>query len=315
MESILTQKTKFKYLNLANLTLFIVIIVILWGAFVRVTHSGAGCGKHWPLCDGEVIITDLHYEKIIEYLHRFTSGLSFILVSALFYTNRKKENSMFLRKTTFWSFFFISTEALIGAGLVLFGWVKDNSSVSRAFVVALHLINSFALIYNLTLCSLLSTYPNLNVTLDNYRKIFKQFFWLIVLFITVGSFGAITALGDTLFPSNSLVEGFWEDPSTASHFLVRLRILHPIFALVLSIKLLSLFSGFEFQSDIKNYPRFLLAIPTIGLVLVVTQVLIGVLNVVLLAPSYLQILHLFVSIILWMTFICFIFLSSFEQPN
>ena len=30
------------------------LVVILWGAFVRATGSGAGCGSHWPLCNGEV---------------------------------------------------------------------------------------------------------------------------------------------------------------------------------------------------------------------------------------------------------------------
>src|SRR5690606_8937667 len=30
------------------------LAVIVWGAYVRATGSGAGCGSHWPLCNGEV---------------------------------------------------------------------------------------------------------------------------------------------------------------------------------------------------------------------------------------------------------------------
>ncbi|MEZ4640810.1 MAG: COX15/CtaA family protein [Caldilineaceae bacterium] len=35
--------------------LFYNLLVIMWGAYVRATGSGAGCGRHWPVCNGEVI--------------------------------------------------------------------------------------------------------------------------------------------------------------------------------------------------------------------------------------------------------------------
>ncbi len=314
MESIPNKKIPLKYKNLANLTLIIVIIVILWGAFVRVTHSGAGCGEHWPLCDGQIIITDVHYEKLIEYTHRFTSGFSFILVALLFFLSRRVKDYSLFKTAAFWSFFFITTEALIGAGLVLFGWVKDNSSVARALVIALHLINSFALLYNLTLCSLTSSFPNLNISKANFRKSAKNHLLLITLFLIVGAFGAVTALGDTLFPSNSLVEGFWEDLSITSHFLIRLRIFHPILALILSVKLISLFINFEFKNDVSKYSSLLRNIPKLGIVLVIAQVILGVTNVLLLAPNYIQISHLLLSIVLWMTFISIIFIEA-DTPN
>ena len=59
------------------------IAVILFGAWVRITHSGAGCGAHWPLCDGEIIPFEPSAEKLIEYTHRLTSGFLGLLTLAL----------------------------------------------------------------------------------------------------------------------------------------------------------------------------------------------------------------------------------------
>lgn len=315
MESVDNKNMLSKPKNLANLTLLTVIIVILWGAVVRVTHSGAGCGAHWPLCDGELVITDLHYEKIIEYVHRFTSGFSFILVAFLFFKSRRFQGESLYKTVAFWSFFFITTEALIGAGLVIFGWVKDDSSTSRAYVIALHLINSFALVYNLTLCALLSNFSKFNISKISLSKSTKRHLLLTILFLVVGAFGAVTALGDTLFPSKSLVEGMWDDLSMTSHFLIRLRIFHPILALLLSFRLITLFINFEFKRDKNSYPSLLKNIPVIGIIIVVTQVSLGTANVLLLAPNYIQILHLFLSVVLWMTYVCLMFIDATNYDN
>ena len=57
--------------------------VILWGAYVRATGSGAGCGDHWPLCNGVVIPRDPSIATLIEYSHRITSGFALIAVVVL----------------------------------------------------------------------------------------------------------------------------------------------------------------------------------------------------------------------------------------
>ena len=59
------------------------IAVILWGGLVRATGSGAGCGDHWPLCNGTVIQHSARIDTMIEFTHRITSGLSFFGVVAL----------------------------------------------------------------------------------------------------------------------------------------------------------------------------------------------------------------------------------------
>ena len=59
------------------------VAVILWGAFVRASGSGAGCGAHWPLCNGEVVPRAPALETMIEFTHRATSGIALLLVFAL----------------------------------------------------------------------------------------------------------------------------------------------------------------------------------------------------------------------------------------
>ena len=51
------------------------ILVILWGALVRATGSGAGCGGHWPLCNGDVMPEVSQVATAIEFTHRFIRAL------------------------------------------------------------------------------------------------------------------------------------------------------------------------------------------------------------------------------------------------
>src|SRR5262249_29685088 len=57
--------------------------VILLGAYVRASGSGAGCGAHWPLCNGEVLPRDPAVQTVIEFSHRLSSGVALLLVAGL----------------------------------------------------------------------------------------------------------------------------------------------------------------------------------------------------------------------------------------
>jgi heme A synthase len=59
------------------------VAVALWGAFVRATGSGAGCGNHWPLCNGAVTPQTPAWATVIEFTHRATSGIDLLLVAVL----------------------------------------------------------------------------------------------------------------------------------------------------------------------------------------------------------------------------------------
>ena len=133
-------------------TLGLLILVILWGAFVRATGSGAGCGSHWPLCNGVVLPREARVDTMIEFFHRITSALSGLFVLAMVvWAFRLFPKGHIVRKGAVLSLFFIITESLLGAGLVLFEWVAHNASVGRAISMALHLVNTFLLLGAVTL--------------------------------------------------------------------------------------------------------------------------------------------------------------------
>lgn len=128
------------------------LAVVLWGAYVRATGSGAGCGSHWPLCNGEVIPRALEVETQIEFAHRLSSGLALLLVIGLFVgAMRLYPRGHVVRSGAGLSLLFIITEALVGAALVLFSWVAQDASLGRVISVAFHLINTFLLLATITL--------------------------------------------------------------------------------------------------------------------------------------------------------------------
>ncbi|MFW6184627.1 MAG: COX15/CtaA family protein, partial [Chloroflexota bacterium] len=189
------------------------ILVILWGAYVRATGSGAGCGRHWPLCNGAVVPRAPEIETIIEYVHRASSGLAGVLVIILLvWAFRAYGKGHVVRKAALLSLVFIIAEGLVGAGLVLLEWVADDDSVGRAVTMALHLSNTFLLLGALGLTAWWATIMDD----DDYRAPLQlegqgRRAWLLgvglLLVMVVSAAGAVTALGDTLFPSNTLAEG------------------------------------------------------------------------------------------------------------
>src|SRR6478672_13461763 len=65
------------------------VLVILWGALVRASGSGAGCGNHWPLCNGQVIPVSPSLHTVIEFTHRMmTGGSAFVVLALLVWTFR-----------------------------------------------------------------------------------------------------------------------------------------------------------------------------------------------------------------------------------
>src|SRR5580765_3471896 len=95
--------------------------VIAWGAYVRASGSGAGCGAHWPLCDGRVAPRPRSIEMAVEFSHRVSSGIALLLVIALVVAAyRSYPRGSAVRRGAVASLLFMLAEALVGAGLVLF---------------------------------------------------------------------------------------------------------------------------------------------------------------------------------------------------
>lgn len=271
------------------------LIVILWGAYVRATGSGAGCGSHWPLCNGVVIPRDPQIETIIEFTHRLMSGLSLILVVALFiWAFRVYEKGHPVRQGSSLSLVFIITEALVGAGLVLFQWVAHDASVGRAISIVVHLINTFILLAVLTLTAWWAS-GGKPVRLQGGGLSL----WLLVVgllgALTIGGSGALAALGDTLFPAETLLSGIQQDFSPTAHFLIRLRLLHPTIAIIVSVYLIVLIGVINLRTTdwtVRRFARFLS-------LLIVIQLGAGFINVLLLAPIWMQLVHLLLADLVW----------------
>lgn len=272
--------------KLSSPTFYLTIFVILWGALVRITHSGAGCGRHWPLCDGQIIPLDPTLAMTIEFTHRLTSGASAIFVLLLFLNAKKSKPDSRLLKFATYALIFMGIEVLIGASLVLFGWVKDNTTTTRAYVMGFHLINSFLLVASLYLVKALESGK------ATLRKLVSTEYVLLLGFLLVASMGAITSLGDTLFPSTSLAEGFAKDFSDSAHILIQLRIIHPVLAVLMSFFLIRY--GIEASREDARKSNSIRLI-----ILVLLQLILGASTVILLAPSTLQILHLLMALSIW----------------
>jgi heme A synthase len=274
------------------------LIVILWGAYVRATGSGAGCGRHWPLCNGQVVPQAPDVEMSIEFTHRLLSGGAILLIGTMViwgFRITKKEHPV--RVGLIASGIFIVLEALLGAGLVLFQLVEENTSVARAFAVALHLANTFLLMGSLALTAYWASGGRAIQLRGQGLKVWLLGGGLLGMLI-IGMSGAVTALGDTLFPVGSLAEGIAADLDPNAHFLVRLRVYHPIIAVIVALYSLYLVRML-FNQNKGMARKFLIALVAIGTL----QLVIGLTNLLLLVPIPTQLLHLLTADLVWITYI------------
>jgi heme A synthase len=277
------------------------LFVILWGAFVRATGSGAGCGSHWPLCNGEVVPRSPAVETLIELGHRLTSGVALLLVAALIVGAwRRFPPGHAVRRAAAWSGFFILTEALIGAGLVLLELVAENASLARGYWVAGHLVNTFLLVAALALTAWFASggrarRPTSASSLAIYAAAVSGV-------ILLGISGAVTALGDTLFPAATLAEAKALTFSESAHVFVRLRIWHPTIAVAVGVVLA--IAAQRARVELGTASERLLAHALVSLYAI--QLAIGVANVWLLAPIPLQMLHLLLSHLIWIALLLMI---------
>ncbi len=296
--------------RLAGFTLGWNVLVILWGAVVRATGSGAGCGAHWPTCNGSVVPLAPSVGTLIEFSHRATSGIALLLVALLVHQAFRHRPSGHLAR--FWagaSMALILSEAAIGAGLVLFRKVATDESTARGFWISGHLINTFLLLAALALTwrfaddsdrgltrtfagALAATFPGTGQATEVGIA--------VTALVATGVSGAIAALGDTLFKAQTLGEAIAQDFSPASHIFLRLRVLHPVLALVGGG--LVLMVAYRAMTTNPSRPEARRRGLTLA-GMVIAQWFLGLTNLVLLAPTALQIAHLLMADLIWITLI------------
>lgn len=275
------------------------MLVILWGAVVRATGSGAGCGSHWPSCNGEILPTPERIQTVIEFTHRLMSGGAMILVLILLIWGlRSYPKGSHQRVGFIGAAIFINVEALLGAGLVLFQLVETNASAWRAAAVAIHLLNTFIL---LAFLALNAWWASGGRQLDFKSQGNLALFFALGLagVALIGMSGAITALGDTLFPSTSIAKTLAEQTDPGAHFLVRLRVVHPLIAILVGVASLYLARFIFTQAKSLTSQRLSQILGS----LLVIQLAAGLINVLLLAPIWMQVIHLFLADLVWISYI------------
>lgn len=287
------------FAKFTRLALAVTVLVILWGALVRATGAGAGCGSHWPLCNGEIIPRAESVETLIEFSHRLSSGVAFLLVLAMavlaFKSFPPKHR---VRRAAALSLLLMILEAAIGAGLVLFELVADNASMARALFVAVHLGNTFLLLAAMTLTAYWSA-GGPPIRIDSRQPL--RFLMLLCLLGTllIGMSGAVAALGDTLFPAGSLQDALQQDLSPTSHVLIQLRKYHPLIAVAVSLALFAFIGGVRDRrpsADARTWATRLN-------LLLLMQLAAGTVNILLLAPVWMQLVHLLLADALWITLV------------
>ena len=275
------------------------LFVILFGAWVRITHSGAGCGSHWPTCNGEIVPVAPSAETIIEFTHRVTSGILGPAILLLVIWAARTFGRSRVTIAAALTMVFVVLEALIGAGLVLKELVANDDSVPRAVIISLHLVNTLVLTGSAVLTAWWSFDDR-----PLRPKALGVGTWLLLagllaLVVTCMT-GAVTALGDTLFPvapgDGGIFAHVRDDLSSANHFLVRLRIVHPVVAVVAAGMLYGVGAWAREHTKDPFSPRLARGLQHA----VVAQVILGLISIGLAAPGWMQLVHLLTAQIVWM---------------
>ncbi len=270
--------------------------VAAWGAYVRATGSGAGCGRHWPLCNGEVLPQAPRVETLVELSHRVSSGAALAFTAVLLaWSWRAYPRGHWVRSGALASMGFMVAEAALGAALVLFELVAHDASAKRALSVSLHLVNTFFLLGSTALTAWwASGYVPARV---RWQGLASWTTWLpLGAMLLVGSSGAVTALGDTLFPSASMAAGVAQDFASHGHWFVRLRALHPLLATMTAALIIVAGGINRTTTSVRTLSRLAAA-------LAIAQVAAGLLDMITLAPVWMQLVHLVLADAVWIALV------------
>ena len=277
------------------------VVTILWGAVVRATGSGNGCGDHWPLCNGTVWQQSPTLHTMIEFTHRISAGAidSVLVLTLIVWTWRRTMKGHLARWAAGATLFLTVTEGALGAVLVKFGLTAESRSPMRAPVEALHLSNTLLLLAALAMTAHFLgrrvgyRWRDVRITAPVGTTI-----GMIAIMI-VGVTGSLAALGDTLFPASSLGNAMQQDfaghLTGESTWLLRWRWTHPTIAILASIFLIWLLIRAARRGGPWDNRR--LSALVVGLLVV--QYVLGALDVWLLAPVWMQVVHLLGADALW----------------
>jgi cytochrome c oxidase assembly protein subunit 15 len=288
-----------RFIRFAWAVLGYTLLVILFGAVVRITGSGAGCGQHWPTCNGALLQLPSTLKTTIEYSHRASSGLSVLSIAALIVgAFRLYPRGHSTRRAAVAAGAMILVEALIGAALVRLHLVENDASLTRALILPLHLVSTALLTAALTFCAYFAS-PRAETQMPLAQPARALLLGAAFGVLLVSATGAVTALGDTVFPVHAagLSARLLEDQGASAHLLQRMRVLHPFLAVAVAA-----FVAYA-AAVLPAYaagPQVRRASVALG-ACVTLQVLVGLFNVWQSAPGYLQVTHLLLANLTWIS--------------
>ncbi len=272
------------------------VFVALWGAVVRATQSGAGCGNNWPLCNGKVLPVSPTWHTVIEFIHRQSVTVSVVLlILSVAWTWRSTVSGQAARVFAVLTTILLLNEAFLGAVLVLRGYVTTDRSLGRVFVLAIHFSNTLLMLAAMILTAIMLGTGQRWSELKS-RGLDKTITIIgILATLVVGVSGSLAALGDTLFPASTLRAAFAQDIDANSPMLLRLRGIHPVSAFIAGAFVVWLVARARRQNlrPLWNWVIALLA----------SQFVLGIADVILLAPTWMQITHLLGADLYWIALV------------
>lgn len=274
------------------------VAVVIGGALVRATDSGAGCGESWPICGGQFIPEIGNYHTAIEVSHRLMTGLLGFGVLAIFILVRRQfEKDHRLRRAVFAGGVLLIIESLLGASLVIFGWVEFDASIARLIVVPLHLLNTFMLVGAFAMVAYFASGGGgFRVDLSTTRD--RLVIGGLGVILTIGATGALNALADTLIRSDALHIADPGEFLVTEPVLTQIRAIHPFVAIVGG---LALYMMVRYLAAGATGLVKWLALAIQGIIWV--QFILGMVNIALEVPLETQLIHLFVADVLWIAFV------------
>lgn len=283
--------------------LLFTVLVVISGDIVQATESGAGCGETWPRCDGSLIPTIGDAQTAVEFTHRAVTAVlsvGFIALVVAAWRRRRADRADDpaagpIWTATVWATAFFVVEVVIGAFLVVFGWVEDDASIGRVLADAVHVVNTFLMLGALALVVHRAS-GGASFHLPRRGDPRRLAIWGSVVILIIAISGAVNSLADTLY----LADGVDVEATPIASILVSIRGIHPAMAIGggILVFLLTRYLATGRSGLVLRLARTLE-------VVVWVQFAVGLFNIALLTPLETQIAHLVLADLLWVLFVVF----------
>jgi len=267
-------------------------IVILLGAYTRLTDAGLGC-PDWPGCYGQWVVNQLDLSALntskawTEMIHRYVAGLLMISITALFFL------TLYYRQKRYQSLALPIIILLLVAFQAALGMWTVTLKLSPWVVIA-HLLGGFmtlSLLWWLTLSLKplkTSALPGKDYRyLQRYSRLSLSVLWLQIFLggLTSAHYAALVCLDFPFCAGSAAIDyhAFTTFPLTLS----AMHMLHRLGALITSILLIIV----SIKAFLQKYNRFIKNLSLVIMMLLSVQLILGITNILALLPLKVAVAH------------------------